>query len=142
MSNECLVYPKPSPAGRPRPSSREDQGDGHRSERGDSNFTGLRGFVPGDSTRRVAWKASARSNDLLVKQFSGTQESVRWVDWDSLSGMDTEARLSQLTRWCLDLSGAGQSFGLRLPNGFVGIGAGNNHLHECLKALALYDEPA
>jgi uncharacterized protein (DUF58 family) len=140
MPSECLVYPQPARAGRPLPVSREDHGDGHRSERGDSNFSGLRGFVPGDSTRRVAWKASARSEELLVKQFSGTQESIRWIDWDHASDPDTEARVSQLTRWCLDLSGAGQSFGLRLPNAVVNIGSGASHLHECLKALALYDD--
>ena len=140
MSAECLVYPQPAPPGRSLPFASEDDGDGHRSERGDSSFTGLRSFVPGDSTRRVAWKAYARTDELLVKQFSGTDDSVRWVDWDGVPDLDTEARLSQLTRWCLDLNSAGRSFGLRLPNAVVNIGSGAAHLHACLQALALFDD--
>ena len=65
---------------------------------------------------------------------------MRWVDWDSLEDLGTEERLSQLTRWCLDLNGAGRSFGLRLPNNAVNIGSGSGHLHACLKALALFDD--
>ncbi len=142
MPATCLVYPRPAPAGRSLPFTSEDEGDGHRSGRGDSSFTGLRSFVPGDSTGRVAWKAYARTEELLVKQFSGTADSVRWLDWGSLPELDTEARLSQLTRWCLDLNRAGHSFGLRLPNAVVNIGAGSGHLHACLKALALFDDGA
>ncbi len=140
MQAECLVYPQPAAPGRPLPVTRADGGDGHRSERGDSNFTGLRGFVRGDSTRRVAWKAYARTDELLVKQFSGAEDAVRWLDWEEVASLATEAKLSQLTRWCLDLSGTGRSFGLRLPNAVVNVGSGAAHLHECLKALALYDD--
>lgn len=136
---ECLVYPQPAAPGRPLPFSLTDEGDGHRSESGDSNFTGLRAFVRGDSTRRVAWKAYARTEDLLVKQFSGGEDTVRWLEWDGLADLPTEPRLSQLTRWALDLSGAGRSFGLRLPDAVVTVGSGSAHLHECLRALALHD---
>jgi uncharacterized protein (DUF58 family) len=43
----------------------------HRARQfGLGEFEGLRQYVEGDDLRLVHWKASARSNDLLVKQFS------------------------------------------------------------------------
>jgi uncharacterized protein (DUF58 family) len=61
------------------------------------------------------------------------------LDWDSLPDLDTEARLSQLTRWCLDAAARTDSFGLRLPNAVIPLGRGNRHLSDCLRALALYE---
>jgi uncharacterized protein (DUF58 family) len=74
----------------------------------------------------------------MLKQFSGAAEVSSLLDWDSLPELGTEARLSQLTRWCLDAAADRRSFGLRLPSTTVPLGSGEKHLHECLKTLALY----
>ena len=139
MDALCLVYPEPAPPGRPLPAS--SLGDSPRSKPapGDSDFAGLRAAVRGDPPGRIAWKAYARNGELLLKQFSSGDEQPRMLDWDSLPDLDVEARLSQLTRWCLDAAAHTDSFGLRLPNGFIPLGRGDRHLGDCLRALALYD---
>jgi hypothetical protein len=39
---------------------------------------------------------------------------VLWLDWAQLPGLDTEARLSQLTRWVLEADRLGLGYGLNL----------------------------
>ena len=53
--------------------------------------------------------------------------------------LDTEQRLAQLTRWCLDADAAGRSLALRLPGCEIPLGLGPKHLAACLEALALFD---
>ncbi len=42
-------------------------------------FFGLREYVPGDSLRRVAWRASARTGALVVRQYSRPSPIRMWV---------------------------------------------------------------
>lgn len=142
MDARCLVYPEPAPPGRPMPVGYDGHGSAGARERDDADFTGLRAAVAGDPPRRIAWKAFARSDQLLVKQFSGAAEQPCLFDWDDLRELATEERLSQLTRWCLDAADGLRSFGLKLPGTTVPLGSGDRHLHECLRALALYEGPA
>ena len=75
---------------------------------------------------------------MLTKQFSGEAAQEIWLDWEGLPGMDTEARLSQLTRWVLDADRDGLSYGLRLPGLQHPPASGLEHKHRCLQALALF----
>lgn len=141
MQARCLVYPAPAPPGRAVPPSA-----GSHALRGmpaleDSDFVGLAKATPADPPGRLAWKAYARTGELMVKQFSGGAEISNVLDFDALPDLDTEARLSQLARWCLDAAAQGRAFGLRLPTTAVGVGNGERHLHDCLQALALYAPP-
>lgn len=137
MEARCLVYPRPAPAGRPAPPPSSHRGDHAATTRGDSDFAGLRNAVGGDPPRRIAWKAYARSGQLLLKEFSGGEDHATVFDFDSAAG-DVEERLSQLTRWCLDAAADGGSFGVRLPDETIALGSGEQHLHRCLAALALF----
>ncbi len=138
LQAECLVYPRPanhqpvqqSPAYKPHQTG--DRG------RGVDDFAGFRPYRPGDSPRHVFWKAAAREQSLLVKQFGGDRADEVWLDWDALPGRDTEARLSQLCRWVLDAHRNQQAYGLRLPGIEIGIGSGNRHKRRCLEALARF----
>jgi uncharacterized protein (DUF58 family) len=141
MDARCLVYPAPAAPGREPPLRAGDRGLLGRSEQGDADFAGLRNAVPGDPPQRLAWKAFARSDELLVKQFAEGVERTCVFDWDALRDLPAEQRLSQLTRWCLDAAQTVQQrFGLRLPTGTISPDRGEAHLHECLKALALYED--
>lgn len=142
MDALCLVYPAPAPVGRPIPTGPSHHGTRGMPAQDDSDFVGLRRATPADSPKRVAWKAYARSGQLMVKQFSGAAEVPSMLDWDSLPELGTEARLAQLTRWCLDAAAEMRSFGVRLPTTAVALGSGEKHLHECLQALALFEMPA
>ncbi len=130
------VYPAPAPVGEPPPPDSTDVGGAQDDRRGEDDFAGLRAFRAGDSPRHVAWKAAARGGDLPVKQFAGTDVTTHWLDWASLDGQETEARLSRLCRWIIDAHAEGHAFGLRLPDEEFAPAIGRRHRHRCLTALA------
>lgn len=138
MDARCLVYPTPAPVGRPLPEGGAGDAARVRAAPGDADFAGLRKAERGDPPGRIAWKAYARNEDLLLKVFSAGDGQPRALDWDALPDLDVEARLSQLTRWCLDAAEALESFSLMLPGTRIPLGNGDRHLHECLRALALF----
>lgn len=135
---KCLVYPKPSERSSTPPPAQLDSRDTQDVRHGDEEFAGLRPFHPGDSPRRIAWKAYAREQGLLVKQYAGASISTCMLDWDSLAGLDNETRLSHLCRWVIDSHQQGIAYGLKLP-GFNAEPALNEaHRTRCLTALALF----
>ncbi|HSQ05197.1 MAG TPA: DUF58 domain-containing protein, partial [Burkholderiales bacterium] len=140
LDMECLVYPRPVAAGLPLPLIAAPNASGERFGTGDDDFAGLRLYQPGDSPRQIAWKAAAREDVLLTKQFGGRNSAACWLSWDDLPhGLGVEARLSQLTRWVLDAHVQCVSFGLRLPGTVLAPQAGDSHRDRCLRALALFD---
>ncbi|HEY4731926.1 MAG TPA: DUF58 domain-containing protein [Gammaproteobacteria bacterium] len=140
LSAACLVYPRPAGMNLDIPSSASDNmGEKISQSTGNDDFLGFRNYHPGDSPRHVDWKAVARGQELLTKQFADTENSELWLDWDSLPGLDTEQRLGQLCHWVLDIEAAGSRYGLRLPDLQIPIGHGAEHKHRCLEALALYE---
>lgn len=140
MDVTCVVYPRPAARGAPPPMLETDTGGAQDSMRGDEDFAGLRTFHPGDSPRRIAWKAYARGQGLQVKVYSGTAVTSHVFDWDTMTGLDTEERLSQLARWIEDAYVAGRAFGLRLPGQEVPPNVGLAHRQRCLTLLALFDQ--
>ena len=90
-----------------------------------------------------AWKAMARTDQLLTKMFAGRASPELWFDWNDLPPLlDTEARISRLTRWVLLAREQGLHYGLRLPGTLIPMGEGEGQYHQCLKALALYEDKA
>lgn len=137
---QCVVYPRPAPPGLPLPAMTRIAGQGTAHGQGQEDFSGLRQYHPGDSSRHIAWKAVARDQGLLTKQFSGRADSELWLTWESLPPqMGPEEKLSQLTRWVLDADALGLSFGLALPGNAVPVAIGEAQRERCLEALALFD---
>lgn len=135
-----LVYPTPAPAGIPLPPPQAGDGNGGIQGSGQDEFQALRAYRPGDSLRHIAWKALARKDELLTKQFAGQSNAELWLDWATVPGpTDVESRLSQLTRWILDADTAGLSWGMRLPGITLPPAAGPVHRQACLQALALFE---
>lgn len=135
----CLVYPVPAKPGLPLPAPVAGEGEGGLAGQGQDEFTGLRSYRPGDSPRHIAWKAVARDDTLLTKQFAGRANAELWLSWDALPPpMTVEQRLSHLTRWVLDADACGMSYGLRLPGTTLPLAGGPAHLAECLRTLALH----
>ena len=136
----CIVYPRPTPPGAPLPPDESSAGSGALHGQGQDDFSGLRPYHPGDSPRHIAWKAAARGQGLLTKQFTGRADAELWLDWRQLPAtMGVEQKLSQLARWVIDAQARGMSFGLRLPGATVAMAAGDAQRERCLEALALYD---
>lgn len=135
----CLVYPRPAPPGQPPPPTAGMGGEQTSTRGGQDEFAGLRSYQRGDSLKSIHWKSLPKLRAPMVKQFTETLEHELWLDWNSLAHLDTEARLSQLTRWVLEAEGATRAYGLRLPGMTLQPARGEVHQHHCLKALALFD---
>jgi uncharacterized protein (DUF58 family) len=135
----CLVYPRPEHSPLPARSADADRGGLRSPVPGSDDFAGLRGYQPADSPRHVAWKAAARSEDLLTKQFTGEAAAELWLDWQLLPpGAGVEQRLSLLAGWVLAAERGGATYGLRLPGAQIAPGRGTAHCASALQALALY----
>jgi uncharacterized protein (DUF58 family) len=141
LDMHCLVYPKPEPGNVPLPPAQAAGGEGTALGAGDDDFAGLRTFHPGDSPRRIAWKAFARNEVFLSKQFSGSAAAQLWLDLGDLPDlMGLEAKLSRLTRWVIESEAAGLRYGLRLPGSQTDPDSGALHRDRCLQALALFKQ--
>lgn len=138
MDISAIVYPRPAGEAPLPPQTQAAQGHRQHDARGEEDFAGLRAYHEGDSPRHVAWKAFARTGELLSKQFAGADTSSQWFDYDQLQLPDTEARLSVLTRWIVDADRTRQDYGLRLPGAEFSPAHGERHRHNCLESLAFF----
>ncbi len=139
---ECLVYPRPSASWTPPPGASErGQQDGEHG-RGIDDFVGLRNYRVGDSPKHIHWRALARGQGLLTKEFGGEQAQRLWLSWEQAPGTSEEERLSHLCRALLDAENSGAHYGLALPAEEIEPDRGRAHLEQCLRALALFGEPA
>jgi uncharacterized protein (DUF58 family) len=134
----CLVYPRPERSPLPAPSAQGARGALRSPTPGNDDYAGLRGYQPSDSPRHVAWKAVARSDDMLTKQFTGEASAELWLDWAALTPLGIEQRLSRLAGWVLEAERSDVHYGLRLPGAQIAPGRGEPHRVACLQALALY----
>jgi len=134
-----IVYPKP--AGDVRlPSSFVHRRDGRPlTELGaGDDFAGVRDYVPGESQRHIDWRAVARGQPLMTKQFAAEAEGVLYFDFSALHFANVEERLSQLTLWIIEAERARRPYGLRLPGNEIPPAIGQPHFHQCLRALSLF----
>lgn len=143
LDQEVLVYPRPLPGELPFPAAGardEDEPNGERAHsRGVDDYQGLRVYQPGDSRRRMHWKAFSRGQGLLVKDFSELVGRDLELDLQRMSG-DLEARLSVLCHWVIEYHQREQPFALRLGDTWLPASSGEAHRDACLRALALYGE--
>lgn len=140
-ASRVLVYPSPETPAAPLPELAIVGGEGDGRGQGEDDLAAVRPFAAGDSPRRIAWKAMARtgSDTVLVKQFEGGYRGDLLLDWARLpAALPVEARLSRLTRWVLDADASGTRYALRLPGSVIDTDAGPAHRQRCLEALATY----
>lgn len=138
FGQRCLVYPRPDPGAGPLPLDARSAGTGNIPIRGDEEFQSLRAYKAGDTPRQIAWKALARGQGLLVKEFGATASADLWLDFDFLQGMPVEERLSRLTWWVMEAERAQVPYGLKLPDHSQPPLTGARHRDACLESLALY----
>ena len=135
----CVVYPRPERSPLPPFTGQAAAGTVHAPTPGSDDFAGLRGYQRSDSPRHIAWKAVARSDEMLTKQFAGDAAAELWLDMNLLPiGLNLEQRLSRLAGWILAADRAGAHYGLRLPGVEIAPTRGDAHRAACLQALALY----
>ena len=102
----------------------------------------LRDYHPTDPLRSIAWKASARHDTLLVKQFEQLRGRELVLDFAALHGLDRETRIARLARWVCVAETTQLRYTLRLPEHQLGPGLGPDHRHACLRELALLPSAA
>lgn len=130
-----LVWPRAEDAG---PPPRAPAGDARhmRLYRGDE-LAALRDYRVGDPRRHIAWKSSARHENLLVKDFEQPQSRPQWqLDWRQLGGMENEARIARLARWVDEAEAQRCSYSLWLPGDEIASSNGPLHYARCMNALA------
>ncbi len=133
-----LVYPKPDPGAGALPRDMRGKGEGNVPVRGDEEFQSLRAYKAGDTPRQIAWKALARGQGLLVKEFGSTASADLWLDYDALEGLPMEQRLGRLTWWVLEAERMQMPYGLKLAGRHFRPSLGAKHRDDCLHALAIY----
>ena len=134
-----FVYPKPAGDSN-LPSHHPDARDRGREillGEGD-DFAGVRAYVPGESQRHIDWKAVARGQPLMTKQFTVETDDLLYFDYDHLLQPVTEALLSQLALWVVEAERLHRRYGLRVPGLDIPPSSGEAHYHRCLQALAVF----
>jgi uncharacterized protein (DUF58 family) len=131
-----LVWPRPELRG-PAPLLPAEDRLRQRIHQGD-DLAALREYRVGDPQRHIAWKASARHDHLLVKDFEQPQTHQEWrLDWRQLQGLEHEARISRLARWAGEAHARRLRYSLWLPGQEIEAGSGAQHYAHCMNALAL-----
>jgi len=142
LDQRVLVYPRPLEGELPVmvDASENIEGEGQRvAGQGVDDYQGLKSYQPGDSWRRLHWKAYSRGAQLLVKEFADLRGRDLCLDFMALGG-DLEQRLSRLCHWVLELSRQDRPFALRLPGLYLPVDSSDGHREACLRALALYGQ--
>ena len=130
------VYPAPA-GNRALPVSLAPAQMGREGTRAEGDdFGGVRAWRAGESQRHIDWKAAARGQPLLIKQWFGDTDTTVVLDWDLLGDLSPELRLSQLARWIVQAERGGAQYALRLPGVSLAPGRGEAHYHACLRRLA------
>jgi uncharacterized protein (DUF58 family) len=134
-----VVYPKPTGDQRlPAETARSGQRNSRRELGEGDDFAGVRAYVRGESQRHIDWKAVARGQALMTKQFTAEADGLLYLDLAAVRLDDLEARLSQLALWVIEAERARRPYGLRLPTVEIPPSRGEPHLHRCLRELALF----
>jgi len=133
---KLMVYPVLEPRAPPLP-THEGLGTRSRVRAQGEEPHHLRDYHIGDPPRQVAWKASARTGKLLVREYEARTDLDLRLDWSSLTSLPGEARISRLARWVVEADRINARYVLVLPGQKIGPSQGHAHRHACLQALAL-----
>ena len=133
---KLLVYPALDPTAPPLPEALGD-GDSPRTRAHGEQPHHLREYRPGDMPRQIAWKASARADRLLVREYESAVARDITLDWQAVGELAHEEKIRRLARWVVEAERCGSRYALLLPRQRISAGRGAEHRHICLRTLAL-----
>jgi uncharacterized protein (DUF58 family) len=143
---QVLVYPQPESFPAPMPIAALEKQDG-RGQAGHEDFAGVRAYQSGDTLKHLAWRQIARlqsddNSPLVTKHFEGGAASELVLDFAALPmHLDTEEKLSRMTRWVLEAEARGLPYAFRLRDVSYPPAIGPAHQAACLRAMALFEGP-
>ena len=139
LDMSTLVYPQ-ALGHKDLPLGQNTDNAGQGNEGCGEDFIGYRDYQLGDSPRHIDWKAVARGQHWMIKQFGGMNTATVWLTWKDVSMLNNiEAALSQLCLWILLAESQGIQYGLKIPGVTLAPNTGEQHRELCLRELALYE---
>ena len=147
LAAPVLVYPAVRPLAAKEIPAALDAGWRERHRRGaGTGLYNLRPYHPGDDTRLVHWKTSARLGDLILKELEDEDRlRIRLTIEDPTPGTlseKIESDLSYLASLATLAIKRGAVVELVTAEGSSGFGVGDAHLDRMLERLALYIVPS
>lgn len=134
-----IVFPrliKGQPDGNDR--GQKQVGSAIRQNRGlDGELERIGNYSGSEPLRMIHWKLSARSDELLVKQFGRLTAQPLVIDIDTLPGSNIEERISRAA-WLVRRWSRERPVGLRFGGRIIPAEAGHRHSLRLLTELALY----
>ncbi|MFW7380804.1 MAG: DUF58 domain-containing protein [Oligoflexus sp.] len=104
------------------------------------DFMGHRPYAPGASLRQVDWKAYARGQELLLKEFHDGGDGDLYLDLADIPLERLEARLRQASAWVFASHARQNGYSLKLGQDYLALNRGSDHLKRSLELLAAYKE--
>ena len=126
------VYPEPEKNAPPFPENAFSQKKNRQGE----DITSLRQYFYGDTLSSVDWKASARKNELVVREYEHPEHRDIVFSERDVVDMEKEKGLSRLAAWVVRAEHDGLRYELCLGEHRTGRGRGETHMKTCLRMLA------
>jgi uncharacterized protein (DUF58 family) len=134
-----LVYPQPLAIDYTDAVADQESPSTTATNLGDSDeFSGLKSYQPGDPLSRLYWKALARKQGLMTKEFAGTAAPAEIFRYQRIGVQGVENKLAALCFLVVEAHRHNKPFGIELPDQHLPAESGQNHLARCLAALALF----
>ena len=88
--------------------------------------------------RRIDWRASARRQELLVKNLEENNKAPLVFKWEFTTHLgDFEQRISQLCLWVDEAERRGHQYALSVGDSLVEMDNGIAHWKKCMRVLSL-----
>lgn len=136
---EVLVFPRPIKPVFELGHAPRDVGYSQTTSRGEGDgLISLRDYLPGDSSRLIHWKGSARQGELMVKELEQDAETAMVLVLAPVFPTTLETAVSMATGILLTLAERGISTTLVTWEQTIHRGTGRAHLRRQLELLAEY----
>lgn len=138
VSRQVLVFPRLTPC----PASATSSGRGKTGDRiipargMDGELERISPYSGREPLKMIHWKISARSNELMVKEFGAISSEPLIIDLNELPPSDLEGRIS-CAAWLVRRWVESRPVGLRIGDKTAAAGAGSRHGRRLLAELAL-----
>ncbi|MBN2653604.1 MAG: DUF58 domain-containing protein [Nitrospirae bacterium] len=112
----------------------------HSDSRGNEpGIVSLRPYQSGDPIRHIHWKAAAKADKLLTKEFPSSEAEPVLINFDELQIPDIETRISCAAYTVNKLIKEGRPAGLVIQKRVFKPALGSAHRIKMLRELALYE---